>query len=80
MKRTKIRLLATIITLAAVTTIATIPATAQRRSTGRQTADSGVKKSDESRKRTVQKKSTFKNYDKIVWILLIILLPKVQSG
>lgn len=65
MKTSKIRLLATIITLAAVTTISISSATAQRRSTGKQTSGSRVKKSGDSRKSTVQKKSTFKDYDKV---------------
>ncbi len=65
MKTTNIRLLATIITLAAVTTISISSATAQRRSTGRQTTGSRVKKSDDSRKSMVQRKSTFKDYDKV---------------
>lgn len=65
MKTTTIRLFATMITLAAVITITSTPAIAQRRSTGRSTADSGVLKSDESRKRTVQKRSTFRQNDKV---------------
>lgn len=64
MKTTKIRLLATIITLAVVTTFTIIPANAQRRSTGKQITESR-KKSDSSRKSIVKKRSTFKNYDKV---------------
>lgn len=64
MKTMKIRLLATMITLAAVTTATIIPANAQRRSSDRNTTVNRPQKSTEERKRTVEKKSTFKDYDK----------------
>lgn len=59
------RLLATMVTLAAVTTATTIPANAQRRSSERNTTESRPVKSDSDRKSTVEKKSTFKESDKV---------------
>ena len=58
MIRNKIRLLATMITLAAVTTIALTPATAQHRSSGSQSTRTVEKRSDSARKNSSQKKST----------------------
>lgn len=64
MKTMKIRLLATMITLAAVTTAAITPANAQRRSSDRNTTANRPQKSNDERKRTVEKKSTFKDFEK----------------
>ena len=61
MKTIKFRLLATMITLAAVI-ITTTPTEAQRRSTSSERSrNERVLKSDDSRKRTVEKKNTTKN-------------------
>lgn len=67
MKAKKIRLCVTMITLAAVTIAITIPAQAQRRSTSKNSRSSELKEPERNRdfKRTVEKKSTFKDYDKV---------------
>ena len=64
MKTMKLRLLATMITLAAVTITTTNPATAQRRSTSTEnTRNERVVKTDSKSKSAVEKKSTTRNTD-----------------
>ncbi len=60
MKTMKFRLLATIITLAAVITATTIPANAQRRSTQENEKSKDVENKHSERKSNVEKKSSFK--------------------
>ncbi|MCY1719739.1 hypothetical protein OU798_05260 [Prolixibacteraceae bacterium Z1-6] len=64
MKATKLRLFATMITLAAVTTATILPAQAQRRST-QQHAENREPDRRKNVRETVQKKSTYKDYDKV---------------
>ncbi len=63
MKTTKFKLFATMITLAAVTTATTIPAHAQRRST-QKSSETREPARNRNYKSTIEKKSTFKDYDK----------------
>lgn len=61
MKTMKFRLLATMITLAAVITVTTIPANAQRRSTQDNEKNRKVETKHSERRNSIEKKSTFKN-------------------
>lgn len=60
MKTMKFRLLATIITLAAVITVTTIPANAQRRSTREDEKNKITETNNTERKSSIEKKSSFK--------------------
>ena len=64
MKTLKFKLFTTILALAAVTYISILPANAQRRSTEREQTNRNTRSEKEVRK-AVEKKSTFKNYDKV---------------
>lgn len=61
MKTMKFRLLATMITLAAVITTTTIPANAQRRSTGDSEKDKKTEAKHSEKKSNVEKKGTYKD-------------------
>ena len=65
MKTTEFKLFATMITLAAVITITSTPVLAQRRSTGRQSSNTRVLKSEKSRAETVRKRSTFRDNSRV---------------
>ena len=64
MKAMGFRLFVTMITLAAVTYITALPANAQRRTTGKEKPERETKSRNDLGK-SVEKKSTFKNYDKV---------------
>ncbi len=63
MKSLKFQLLAMMIIIATVNITTTLTATAQRRSTQNSGTEKQVEKDSKSRANTIQKKSTFKNYD-----------------